>query len=1088
MLLLLDSLVAGLVFTIAGAPTEGAAEDKQTVRTFHIGNSLTDTLDGWLAPAAESAGRSVDFHRFTIPGAPTDWLWDHPGSGFGDGRYPEAFAALAPIDHLFTQPFAGHGRSIENELDYSGRFYEACQKHSPNVQFWFYQQWPDRKWSESWSKGTFSLGGKDIESWRSRIKLNPEETVTDGGWMGIVLKEPSEAKTWDEAVANHTRFFEMLRDQMQKKHPDSTINVVPGGPALLALKKEIAAGRVPGMADFFAETFADDIHLNPKARYLIALVHYACIYRESPEGKVSALNTGLSQEQAAVFQRIAWETVRDSPWTGVSGQQPTDAAEKTMGPKSGEPKAVKVAIEKAAPAQAPAQPAVNHPKLVIVKAGHVVPEKGWFEFAPGRDLSTPALLDMRALLNEPQAGSRGRVIAKGGDLVFEETGEQARFWGVVADSWLWPQPKESLDYLSRRLAKAGVNLVRLHIPRGDSQPDRFLDTIHYMVHALKEQGIYVYLNWYCTACNIEYSGLFYFDPTEQQRHKAWARSVLEPMNPYTGISLAHDPAVVAVELLDEDSIFWFTFNAGSAWLKPKLPMLEKQFGDWLAKEYGALDKAVATWGPGKYPEGDDLGSGSVAMYPPYLLGGADWARDQRNEKRAQDQARFMTGLMRDFYGGMKVWLRDELGYTGLVVGSNWKTADERTLGPLDQYANLAVDITARNTYFEAPGVGGPFGVAAGDVFIDRSALREPHDVAMLMNLQCADHPHMMTEGGWTLPNRFRAEEPFLVAAYYSLQGIDGYCPFRITYDWLTRPDKWPIMTPATLGQYPAASIIYRRGYIKQGPIAINEALLLKDAYALKGGAISQPLGLDALQAARVGGGQRAETDSLAAMDPLAYFVGPVVRTIAENAGKSLVHPGLPKLIDREAKVVRSATGELMLDYGRGIATMDAPCAQGAAGFLGASGQIALSDITVSLKNEYGAVMVVSLDGKRLKESAKILVQVMTEEKFTGWKTEPARAELEKGKGEVGVQRIIATGGAPILVRQIEGSVILKWPDVATRTVTRDSSTTGYPAGTCSSATHRRTWRCKSIPPVACTTRLIRWRSSRSIPAAPGRFT
>lgn len=115
--------------------------------------------------------------------------------------------------------------------------------------------------------------------------------------------------------------------------------------------------------------------------------------------------------------------------------------------------------------------------------------------------------------------------------------------------------------------------------------------------------------------------------------------------------------------------------------------------------------------------------------------------------------------------------------------------------------------------------------------------------------------------------------------------------------------------------------------------------------------------------------------------------------------------------------------------------MDAPCAQGAAGFLGAAGQIALSDITVDLKNEYGAVMAVSLDDQPLKESGKILVQVMTEEKFTGWKTEPTRAELEQGKGEVDVQRIIATGGAPILVRQIAGSMILKRPDVATLTVT-----------------------------------------------------
>ena len=97
----------------------GQARDEKTVRTFHIGNSLTDTVVGWLQPVAESAGRTLDFHRFTIPGAPTDWLWNHPGGGFGDCRYAEAFFVLAPIDHIFTQPFHGHDRSIPNEVEYA---------------------------------------------------------------------------------------------------------------------------------------------------------------------------------------------------------------------------------------------------------------------------------------------------------------------------------------------------------------------------------------------------------------------------------------------------------------------------------------------------------------------------------------------------------------------------------------------------------------------------------------------------------------------------------------------------------------------------------------------------------------------------------------------------------------------------------------------------------------------------------------------------------------------------------------------------------------------------------------------------------
>ena len=80
------------------------------------------------------------------------------------------------------------------------------------------------------------------------------------------------------------------------------------------------AGRVPGVKDFFAEIFADGIHLTPKGRYLISLVHYACIFRESPEGKASALTTGLTSEQAAIFQRLAWQAVKDYKWAGLAGR------------------------------------------------------------------------------------------------------------------------------------------------------------------------------------------------------------------------------------------------------------------------------------------------------------------------------------------------------------------------------------------------------------------------------------------------------------------------------------------------------------------------------------------------------------------------------------------------------------------------------------------------------------------------------------------------------------------------------------------------------------------------------------------------
>ncbi len=271
-----------------------ATEPARGVSSFHIGNSLTDTVNGWMEPLAESAGKKYRYHRFTIPGAPTDWLWDHPGTGFGENRPLEAFQVLAPIDHLVTQPFAGHGRSIDNEAEFSGKFFDAARQYTPTCQLWLYVQWPGEKFQDKWSKGTSELGGQKID-----------------------IGQP--AKTWQQAVDNHVAYIERVMNEMNKARADEIragtcrpVMIIPGGPALARLKTEIEAGKVPGLTDFYKVIYAgpNDMHLSDAGAYLISLVHFACFFRETPEGKVTSARSGLTNSQARLFQQIAWETVK----------------------------------------------------------------------------------------------------------------------------------------------------------------------------------------------------------------------------------------------------------------------------------------------------------------------------------------------------------------------------------------------------------------------------------------------------------------------------------------------------------------------------------------------------------------------------------------------------------------------------------------------------------------------------------------------------------------------------------------------------------------------------------------------------------
>ncbi|CAN5570083.1 hypothetical protein BH11ARM2_BH11ARM2_14150 [soil metagenome] len=278
--------LAGSVATVAPYRI-GATGDGKTIRTFHIGNSLTDTVVPWMEPLAAAGGHSLEFHRFTIPGAPTDWLWDHPASGFGDSRYTEAFAAYAPIDDIFTQPFAGHGRDIANEADYSARFFDAARKNSPNVQAWLYVQWPTAKLDDRWSKGE--------------------------GDVATLPRIHHPAQTFAEAVENHRLYTEAVRALINATYKGKPVAIVPAGPALAALKAKIDSGGVPGFTDLFKDLFADDLHLNPKGQYFVSLVHYACLYHESPVGRFGPLNSGLTPEQARIFQAIAWDAVARYP-------------------------------------------------------------------------------------------------------------------------------------------------------------------------------------------------------------------------------------------------------------------------------------------------------------------------------------------------------------------------------------------------------------------------------------------------------------------------------------------------------------------------------------------------------------------------------------------------------------------------------------------------------------------------------------------------------------------------------------------------------------------------------------------------------
>ena len=662
---------------------------------------------------------------------------------------------------------------------------------------------------------------------------------------------------------------------------------------------------------------------------------------------------------------------------------------------------------------------------------------GWFAFEPDPDtFAADALLDLRSL-NEKEAGEHGHIRAADGDFVLGSTGTPVRFWAVNCGPNVIKVDRASVDYLARKLAKLGVNMVRYHGPifdrkaRDPAAVDRkFLGALHYFVAAMKKQGIYTKLSFYFPLWfNVRpeykvrgWSGkgkpfaLLFFHPDMQRIYKAWAKALLTTRNPHTGLPLGQDPAVAIVEIVNEDNYFFWTFKPYGTIPAGIMPWLERAYGAWVARKYGSLDKARRAWGGGRPVKGDDFANGRAGLYPAWNM--TRRGLKQANRRRVQDQVQFLTEHLRAFFAEMREYFRNDLGAKCLVSATNWKTADAVLLEALDRHAYSACEVIDRHGYFggmhKGPRAG--FSLNKGDQYKDRCALFEPERLPVAQ-VQYEGHLNIISEINWPMPNRFRADMPFLCALYGSLQGTDGFFHFAVgTADWVPQHPKFSIYSPVIMGQFPAAALIYRKGYVKRGPVVVREAAKLSDLYALKGTAISEPQNLDDLRQADVPKGGVLDTERARGIDPLAYYVGQVVRRVGEDPGRSQVRD-LSPYVDRTKKTIASATGELRWDYGKGIVTFNTPLAQGAAGFLRQAGSIKLDHITIRSQNKYGSVALVSLDGRPLRTSRRMLLQVMTEDANHGWATSGGAWTT-----------ITSLGGPPVVVREISGRVSITRPD------------------------------------------------------------
>jgi len=690
--------------------------------------------------------------------------------------------------------------------------------------------------------------------------------------------------------------------------------------------------------------------------------------------------------------------------------------------------------------------------LLLACCTRAAESDGWFSFAPKPDKFADSPIDLR-FLNEKFAGEHGFIAAKDGHFVHSDNGQSLRFWAVNGPPHE-AKDRTALRQTARMLAKYGVNLVRRHgavfDKEGELDPAAVKQAIA-IVEEMKGAGIYTHFSvyfplWFTPRAGHPwmegYDGkkhpfaALMFNPKFQEKYRDWLKVLLTTPSETTGKPLLEEPALFGLELQNEDSFFFWTFSSDNI-PDPQLRIFEAQFADWLKQKYGSLDAAFSAWKSQKVKR-DAPGEGRVSFRPLWNMFNEKSARDQ-------DTAAFLLAAQTKFYRDTIVFLR-QLGFKGLITPSNWSTASPEVFGPLEKLSCTTGDFIDRHGYFECnhKGDNAAWSVRSGHTYSDRSALRfdapdpaKPKQfVHPVMDPHYDQKPSMISETTFCRPNRYRSEAPLYFAAYGALQDSDCIVHFALDSSrWSVKPgfwmQQWTLMTPAMMGQFPAAALIYRRGLISRGDLLAELKLNKTDLLHLKGTPLPQDAALDELRLRDVP--QGIDVKSGQRIDPLIHYAGRVgVSFVDEPASTRLTD--LHAFIDHARKIVTSTTGELRLDYGKGLLTVNAAQVQGVSGALKLAGAAELKDLRVSSDLELGHIIAVSLDDKPLAVSSRILLQVMSEERETGHQTEPVNAT---------VNRIINIGKDPWQVKDFSGTVRFTRPDADNLKVTA-LDFNGYP--------------------------------------------
>ncbi|RMD74413.1 MAG: hypothetical protein D6820_16740, partial [Lentisphaerae bacterium] len=466
----------------------------------------------------------------------------------------------------------------------------------------------------------------------------------------------------------------------------------------------------------------------------------------------------------------------------------------------------------------------------------------WFEWRPTGDVTKPSLIGMEKWLDAP-AGRYGRIRRSERQLLYN--GKPIKLWGINLCYSACAPDKKLAERRAAMYAKYGINAVRLHKYadgpgwagiQGEGGFTTFdhekLDRMDYFIAKLKEKGIYVLLSPHFGTLKLgpedlkylpywkEFGTLkgkgrnkrlktpassVYYSPELQQIHIQHTLNLLAHKNPYTGLRYADDPAIAFLEIINEQSVLFYT-SMQPLKVSPTLRKLTAQrFCQWLEKRYGSEQGLIAAWGKrafNSFAREGFAGSGESLKAQNILPLGNPWYWDPDNldgsqkfrRRRLLDSMLFLRELQDRFYDRYLAAVR-KAGFEGEVVASNWQ-AGRAYSHYSNLYSDARIGTIDRHNYFG--GLGNSMCTVPGSGMLS-SGMQ-----------QVFDRPFMLSEWIHVFPNEFGVEGPAILGAYgMGLQGWDASFIFQnrdnAQFSKRLGRDRWDVMAPQILSVFPAIS-------------------------------------------------------------------------------------------------------------------------------------------------------------------------------------------------------------------------------------------------------------------------------------------